>query len=78
MISVNSSYFELLATVDLVDQQLKMRSLIQRNGADAVVFMREFQMVPSVLSEPLEGIVSTFDCIEPPIEDTEQNIEDFL
>ena len=75
MISVSSSYFELLATVDLVDQQLKMRSLIQRNGSDSVVFMREFQMVPAVLSEPLEGIVSTFDCIVPPVEDAEQDVE---
>ena len=78
MLSINSSYFELLATIDLVDQQLKMRSLIQRNGSEATVFMREFQMVPAVLSEPIEGMVSTFDCIVPPVTDTEQDLDTLL
>ena len=62
MISTDSEYFELLTTVNLVDQQIKMRSLIQRRGGDAAVYSREFQAVPIVLSDRDQGIVSTFDC----------------
>ena len=71
MLSVTSQYFELLATVSLLDQELKMRSLIYRNGAEASVFMREFQMVPAVLSERAEGMVSTFDCVVPQVDQAE-------
>ena len=71
MLAVASQYFELLTTVSLLDQELKMRSLIYRNGAEASVFMREFQMVPAVLSERAEGMVSTFDCVLPAANQTE-------
>ncbi len=62
MLTVSSQYFELLATVSLLDQEVRMRSLMQRNGAVATVFMREFQSVPLVLSENAQGLVSSFDC----------------
>jgi len=64
MISLSSDYFELLTTVNLVDQQIKMRSLMQRSGGDASVYLREFQAVPVVLSDRDQGIVSTFDCYQ--------------
>lgn len=62
MIQVSSEYFELLTTVNLLEQQIKMRSLIHRQGADTSVYLREFQTVPVVLSASDQGIVSTFDC----------------
>lgn len=62
MISTDSEYFELLTSVNLLDQQIKMRSLIQRQGGNASVFSREFQSVPVVLSDTDDDVVSTFDC----------------
>lgn len=62
MVSTDSDYFELLTSVNLLDQQIKMRSLIQRQGGNASVFSREFQSVPVVLSDTDEDVVSTFDC----------------
>jgi hypothetical protein len=62
MLTVSSQYFELLASVTLVGQEVKMRSLMQRNGTESAVFMREFQTVPFVLSDNSQGLVSSFDC----------------
>jgi len=62
MISTDSEYFELLTSVNLLDQQIKMRSLMQRQGGNASVFSREFQSVPVVLSDTDDDVVSTFDC----------------
>lgn len=71
MVDISSEYFELLTTVNLVDQQIKMRSLIQRNGGNANVYSREFQSVPVILSDRNEEIVSTFDCYQQNIEEDE-------
>lgn len=71
MIDISSEYFELLTTVNLVEQQIKMRSLIQRNGGNANVYSREFQSVPVILSDRNEEIVSTFDCYQQNIEEDE-------
>lgn len=64
MISVSSEYFELLTTVNLVDQEIRMRSLIHRNGRSASVYSRDFQAVPVMISAADQGIVSTFDCYQ--------------
>jgi general secretion pathway protein K len=71
MITTSSDFFELLTTVNLVDQQIKMRSLMQRNGGSANVYSREFQSVPVVLSDRDQGIVSTFDCYQQNLEEDE-------
>ncbi len=62
MVQVRSEYFELLTTINLLDQQIKMRSLMHRQGTNVSVFLREFQTLPVVLSDREQGIVSTFDC----------------
>lgn len=66
LIGVSSQFFELLARVDLGGQSVNMRSLIYRGGGQQVdVFLREFQVRPSVNSESEQVIVSSFDCSLP-------------
>ena len=66
MIAVTSQFFELRARVDLDGESVNLRSLIYRGGGEqADVYSREFQTIPSVLSVPESGIVSSFDCALP-------------
>ncbi len=66
LVSVSSQYFELLARVDLGGQSVNMRSLIYRAGGQQTdVFLREFQVRPSVNSSDEQVIVSSFDCSLP-------------
>lgn len=71
MLTVSSEYFELLASVTLLDEEMKMRSLMKRDGAGSAVFMREFQAVPQVLTASAQTVASSFDCYDPLLDDDE-------